>query len=484
VVDGAGALRRGRALARDLDRRRRLGLVRRFNLGRRAGPHRRDGAGAAVPRVGRDDAGPHRGAAGTARPCQPRAGIRAAAGAPARPGRRRAAARAPRRTLHQPALLGLGWAEADAARPERALVPWLALRERPVLESAVQESLLAVPYAYARLAANGQAVEQYRHAVAAFAAETQRSTNPSRPFAAAASSMPCWTRRRIRHRIRHRSPVRSRTTPDQAGWLWQLKQAPDAAAHALPVPAARLARVPGRPQELSRPAHHAAQPRAQGRVARGLPRDGGRARVGRVAAPAAQGRDPRRHRPRGTRGTPRGAGTSEWPGSWPRATWPPSPRPTRTPSGASSRSCPRVLRHCLRARSAMRSRSAPGYCAARSPGSSTPTTSSGCRGCARAWPRPTRRSPKRNVARRSWSRQVSSRRATPRVSRRAWPASSGGSPACKPAIDRGRRRAGAAARGHRRARARGAEGRLASYATQAQFALAALYDGATAGGGR
>src|SRR5262245_14466159 len=43
------------------------------------------------------------------------------------------------------ALLGLGWAETDAQRPERALVPWLELRNRPLLDSAVQESFLAVP---------------------------------------------------------------------------------------------------------------------------------------------------------------------------------------------------------------------------------------------------------------------------------------------------------------------------------------------------
>ena len=64
------------------------------------------------------------------------------------------------------ALLGLGWAESDAKRPDRALVPWLELRERRLLDSAVQESYLAVPYAYAQLASNGQAAQQYRYAVA------------------------------------------------------------------------------------------------------------------------------------------------------------------------------------------------------------------------------------------------------------------------------------------------------------------------------
>ena len=70
------------------------------------------------------------------------------------------------------ALLGLGWAQTEAAHPERALVPWLALRERQLLDSAVQESLLAVPYAYAQLASNGQAAQHYREAVQSYARES------------------------------------------------------------------------------------------------------------------------------------------------------------------------------------------------------------------------------------------------------------------------------------------------------------------------
>jgi hypothetical protein len=122
------------------------------------------------------------------------------------------------------ALLGLGWAEADGARPERALVPWLELRERPVLESAVQESLLAVPYAYARLAANGQAAEQYRHAVAAFAAETRRLDE----------SIAAIRGGGFLDAVLDAAPDPAPNAggkphdADQAGWLWQLEQAPDA----------------------------------------------------------------------------------------------------------------------------------------------------------------------------------------------------------------------------------------------------------------
>lgn len=118
------------------------------------------------------------------------------------------------------ALLGLGWAEADAARPERALVPWLELRNRPVLEASVQESLLAVPYAYAQLAANGQAAAQYRHAVDAFAAEARRLDES---IAAIRSGG-------FLDALLEAAPEEE-TKPDdadQAGWLWQLAQAPDA----------------------------------------------------------------------------------------------------------------------------------------------------------------------------------------------------------------------------------------------------------------
>jgi hypothetical protein len=72
------------------------------------------------------------------------------------------------------ALLALGWAETNANRPERALVPWLELQDRKLLDAAVQESLLAVPYAYVKLAANGQASQHYRAAVDAYASETRR----------------------------------------------------------------------------------------------------------------------------------------------------------------------------------------------------------------------------------------------------------------------------------------------------------------------
>jgi len=111
------------------------------------------------------------------------------------------------------ALLGLGWAETDAQRPERALVPWLALRDRPLLDSAVQESLLAVPYAYSRLASNGQAAQHYRQAVQSYVRESGRIDE----------SIAAIQRGGFLDAILAASP-----RGDDVGWFWQLKQVPDA----------------------------------------------------------------------------------------------------------------------------------------------------------------------------------------------------------------------------------------------------------------
>ncbi|HMH88928.1 MAG TPA: tetratricopeptide repeat protein [Steroidobacteraceae bacterium] len=72
------------------------------------------------------------------------------------------------------ALLGVGWADAGMGEYKRALVPWMALRKRSLLDSAVQESFLTVPYAYAQLSAMGQAAEFYNSAIESFDNELKR----------------------------------------------------------------------------------------------------------------------------------------------------------------------------------------------------------------------------------------------------------------------------------------------------------------------
>jgi hypothetical protein len=72
------------------------------------------------------------------------------------------------------ALLGVGWADAEAADYRRALVPWMELGGRDLLDSAVQESMLAIPYAMAKLDSVGQAADHYVSAIEAFYEETRR----------------------------------------------------------------------------------------------------------------------------------------------------------------------------------------------------------------------------------------------------------------------------------------------------------------------
>jgi hypothetical protein len=69
------------------------------------------------------------------------------------------------------ALLGLGWADASAGDFARALVPWSILTERNVTDKAVQEALLAVPYAYGKLNVHGKAALMYGSALEAFGEE-------------------------------------------------------------------------------------------------------------------------------------------------------------------------------------------------------------------------------------------------------------------------------------------------------------------------
>ena len=72
------------------------------------------------------------------------------------------------------ALLGVGWADAETNDYRKALVPWMELRSRDLLDSAVQESMLAIPYAMARLDSVGQAADYYVSAIEAFHEESRR----------------------------------------------------------------------------------------------------------------------------------------------------------------------------------------------------------------------------------------------------------------------------------------------------------------------
>jgi hypothetical protein len=72
------------------------------------------------------------------------------------------------------ALLSSGWADATAGRFERALVPWSLLVQREVTDAAVQEVLLAVPYAYGKLNVYAKAALLYGRALEKFDTEADK----------------------------------------------------------------------------------------------------------------------------------------------------------------------------------------------------------------------------------------------------------------------------------------------------------------------
>jgi hypothetical protein len=111
------------------------------------------------------------------------------------------------------ALLGAGWADAELGDYRGALTPWLELRERSLLDAAVQESYLAVPYAFAKLDATAQSVEYYESAVQSFESETAQID------AAIA---------RVRAGTMLESIVEREATGGTYGWFWQLRDLPAA----------------------------------------------------------------------------------------------------------------------------------------------------------------------------------------------------------------------------------------------------------------
>lgn len=110
------------------------------------------------------------------------------------------------------ALLGAGWADAALGQYKEALGPWMELRERNLLDAAVQESYLSVPYAFSKLNASGQSAEYYESAVSSFDAENGRLDDAIA-------------------RIQHGNLLDALLAGEknaQYGWFWQLKTLPDA----------------------------------------------------------------------------------------------------------------------------------------------------------------------------------------------------------------------------------------------------------------
>jgi tetratricopeptide (TPR) repeat protein len=112
------------------------------------------------------------------------------------------------------ALLGVGWADAESTNYKGALAPWLELRSRDVLDSAVQESLLAVPYAFAKLGADKQAADHYNDAIAAFTTEIGHLTQAIDSIEGGKL-------------IAELLGERSDSTSIESGWFWRLDKVPD-----------------------------------------------------------------------------------------------------------------------------------------------------------------------------------------------------------------------------------------------------------------
>ncbi len=72
------------------------------------------------------------------------------------------------------ALLSAGWADVSSQNFERAVVPWSILAKREVTDSAVQEALLALPYAYSKLNVHGRAAVLYGDALQSFGDELNK----------------------------------------------------------------------------------------------------------------------------------------------------------------------------------------------------------------------------------------------------------------------------------------------------------------------
>jgi hypothetical protein len=109
------------------------------------------------------------------------------------------------------ALLGLGWADAALGDYQAALSPWTELRNRSLLDSAVQEAYLAVPYAYGKLDSNAQAAQDYEAALSSFASEQKALDGAI-------------------DRIQSGKMLQELLAGDEQthyGWFWQLQNLPD-----------------------------------------------------------------------------------------------------------------------------------------------------------------------------------------------------------------------------------------------------------------
>jgi hypothetical protein len=109
------------------------------------------------------------------------------------------------------ALLGMGWAYSARDQQENALVYWKELQNRDPLDGAVQESLLAVPYALGKLGAYRQSLAKYEEAITIYKREMARLD----------SSIAAIRAGKLTTLLLQGDPL------EEMGWFWQLEKLPD-----------------------------------------------------------------------------------------------------------------------------------------------------------------------------------------------------------------------------------------------------------------
>jgi hypothetical protein len=113
--------------------------------------------------------------------------------------------------LSNKALLGMGWAHSARDQQEQALVYWQELQRRNQLDVAVQESLLAVPYALGKLGAFRRSLQQYETAIGVYTREMTRLDGSIAAIRAGKLS----------------EMLLREDVAEEMGWFWNLEQLPD-----------------------------------------------------------------------------------------------------------------------------------------------------------------------------------------------------------------------------------------------------------------
>ncbi len=113
--------------------------------------------------------------------------------------------------LSSKARLGAGWAATELGNYTTALGHWNRLKGQDRLDPAVQEALLAIPFAHRRLGKDEQAIDEYHLAIEQFEAEIDHLNT-------------------FQQSLDHGDFLDELLADDTAGtvgWFWQLKSVPD-----------------------------------------------------------------------------------------------------------------------------------------------------------------------------------------------------------------------------------------------------------------